>query len=99
MAKAKASAITLSPQQEELLNQLCRRRSSAQQQVKRAKIILASANGASNSEIARRLSCDRITVRLWRERWLASSSSLTEVAQSAKDKDLLRSMEAVLSDA
>lgn len=99
MAKAKASAITLSPQQEELLNQLCRRRSSAQQQVKRAKIILASANGASNSEIARRLSYDRITVRLWRERWLASSSSLTEVAQSAKDKDLLRSMEAVLSDA
>lgn len=101
MVRAKASELRLSKAQEEILTRLCRRRSSAQQQVKRARIILAAASGSSNSEIARRLRCDRNTVRLWRERWQASASELAEVEleQVAKDKELLSAIETVLSDA
>lgn len=94
----KASEISLSPKQEEHLKQLCRRRSSAQQQVKRARIILAASRGTSNSEIAGSLSCDRNTVRLWRERWLAATSKLAELELEESEKVVFSAIETVLQD-
>jgi putative transposase len=52
------------------LEGLVRRPSAAQQVVLRARIILAAADGANNAQIARSLSVDVETARLWRGRWL-----------------------------
>jgi len=64
-----ATAIQLSEQEQEALTRLARRHRSEQHVVLRAHIILASAQGASNAQIARDLGVTVDTVRLWRERW------------------------------
>lgn len=48
---------------------LTKRRRGEQQEVLRARIILAAAQGASNAQIARELGINVDTVRLWRDRW------------------------------
>jgi putative transposase len=53
------------------LDQLVRRHSTPQQLALRARIVLAAAGGANNSQIARQEGADVETVRLWRPRWLA----------------------------
>lgn len=65
----RATAIHLSEQEQEALTRLTRRHRSEQQVVQRARIILASAQGSSNSQIARDLHVNVDTVRLWRDRW------------------------------
>lgn len=65
----RATAIHLSEQEQEALIRLTRRHRSEQQVVQRARIILAAAQGASNSQIARELHINVDTVRLWRDRW------------------------------
>jgi putative transposase len=45
------------------------RHRSEQQQVLRARIVLAAAQGRSNAQIARDLAINVDTVRLWRDRW------------------------------
>jgi putative transposase len=65
----RATAIHLSEQEQEALIRLTRRHRSEQQVVQRARIILAAAQGASNAQIARDLSINVDTVRLWRDRW------------------------------
>ncbi|MFC7561579.1 hypothetical protein ACFQY3_25300 [Paenibacillus farraposensis] len=52
------------------LEQLIRRRSTPQYLTKRARIVLESVEGISNSEISRRLPLDCPQVTLWRERWV-----------------------------
>jgi putative transposase len=89
----------LSVQQKGLLERICRRRTSPQQQVGRAQIILKAANGARNREIAQALGNDRNTVRLWRGRWAEAAGELAEVEEQAEDKDLLAAIEEVLADA
>ncbi len=64
-------AVELSPEVRQELEALLRRRSLPQQLALRARIILAAADGANNSQIARHLDLDVDTVRLWRHRWLA----------------------------
>jgi putative transposase len=94
-----ATPIELSAQQKELLKRICRRRTSPQQQVRRAKVVLTAANGASNTKIAQELNHNRTTVHLWSERWAAAASELAEVEKQAEDKELLAAIEAVLGDA
>jgi putative transposase len=94
-----ATPIDLSTRQQELLERICRRRTSPQQQVRRAKLILGAASGASNKEIAQSLGFDRNTVRLWRGRWAEAASELAEIEGQAEDKELLAAIEAVLCDA
>lgn len=65
----RATAIHLSEQEQEALARLTRRHRSEQQEVQRARIILAAAQGASNAQIARDLHINVDTVRLWRDRW------------------------------
>ena len=52
------------------LEELVRRHSTPQQIALRAQIILATAEGYNNAQIARQLSVSIDMVRLWRERWL-----------------------------
>lgn len=65
----RATALHLSEKEQEELTRLSRRHRSEQQLVVRARIILAAAQGASNIQIARDLSINVDTVRLWRDRW------------------------------
>jgi putative transposase len=52
------------------LEQLVRRHTTPQQVALRARIVLAAAAGANNSQIARQEGVNIDTVRLWRSRWL-----------------------------
>lgn len=66
----RATKVILSEQEQEGLEQLTKRHRSEQQQVQRARIILAAAQGHSNAQIGRQLAIDVDTVRLWRDRWV-----------------------------
>jgi putative transposase len=65
----RATAIQLSEQEQEELTRLTKRHRSEQQEVLRARIIVAAAQGASTIQIARDLGINVDTVRLWRDRW------------------------------
>jgi putative transposase len=71
MRGPKQPVVELSPELRQELEALLRRRSLPQHLALRARIILAAADGANNSQIARHLDLDVDTVRLWRQRWLA----------------------------
>jgi putative transposase len=65
----RATAIRLNEQEQEALTRLVRRHRSEQQVALRARIVLATAQGSSNIQIARELGINVDTVRLWRDRW------------------------------
>src|SRR5688572_33004675 len=71
MRGPKPPVVELSSDLRQELQALLRRHSLPQQLALRARIILAAADGANNSQIARHLDLDVDTVRLWRQRWLA----------------------------
>src|SRR5436305_14541652 len=66
----RATQVKLSEREQEELVQITKRHRSEQQQVLRARIVLAAAQGPSNAQIARELSINVDTVRLWRDRWV-----------------------------
>ncbi len=99
MPKPQATELKLNTRQKELLTRLCRRRTSPQQQVGRATIILSAASGASNTKIEQVLGFNRNTVRLWRKRWVEAAEALAEVEKQADDKELFACIEGVLADA
>lgn len=69
MAKGRASAIELAPEERRELESLARRRSTGQALALRARIVLAAAEGGHNGLIAERLGIFRGTVGKWRERF------------------------------
>src|SRR5205085_8500541 len=85
----RATAIVLSEKEQEGLLQITKRHRSEQQMVLRARMVLAAAQGHSNAQIARELSVNVDTVRLWRDRWVGlqgidlETLSLTERLQDA----------------
>jgi transposase len=66
----RATQLILSEQEQAALVQIAKRHRSEQQQVLRARIVLAAAQGRSNAQIARELAINVDTVRLWRDRWV-----------------------------
>lgn len=66
----RATQVILSEKEQEGLVQITKRHRSEQQQVQRARLILAAAQGHSNAQIARELQIHVDTVRLWRDRWV-----------------------------
>jgi putative transposase len=66
----RATRVMLSEKEREELLQITKRHRSEQQQVLRAQIVLAAAQGYSNVQIARELTINVDTVRLWRDRWV-----------------------------
>src|SRR5438034_11725758 len=65
----RATQVVLSEKEQEALVQITKRHRSQQQQVLRARMIEAAAQGNSNAQIARELQITVDTVRLWRDRW------------------------------
>ena len=63
-------AVELTGAERRELEGLARRHKTGQQVADRDRIILRAADGLNNSEIARALTMEPDTVRLWRQRWL-----------------------------
>jgi hypothetical protein len=76
MPDPRATPLHVSPLQHDVLQQLERRSTSPQRLVRRGKIILAAATGATNTKITQDRHVDSDTVRLWRERGLAAEARL-----------------------
>jgi putative transposase len=98
MPSPQASPIHLSPLQQELLQRMVRRTTSAQRLVNRGHIILAAAEGTSNTQIAQQQQVDYETVRRWRDRWRTAESRLQAIEAMGKPKLLSQAIEALLSD-
>ncbi len=65
----RASRVVLSETEQQELEQITRRHRSEQHVVLRARIVLKASQGKTNAQIARELSVNVDTVRLWRDRW------------------------------
>jgi putative transposase len=93
--------IVLTEAQREMLVHLTRRTSSTQGLVRRARIVLAAAEGLNNEQIAQRLRINRETARLWRSKWLAGTERLVAAEEVEESKKKLRECieEDVLADA
>jgi putative transposase len=74
MARVSVPGMTLSSTDRAALEQLVRKRSTPQQLVTRAKLILAAAQGTGIRQTARELHLARDMVQRWRRRWLATQA-------------------------
>lgn len=73
-----APAIQISAEDRAIIERWARGRSTPARLVLRAKIVLASAAGASNKDIAEQLRCGVKTVALWRGRYAAGGVARIE---------------------
>jgi transposase-like protein len=71
MGDTRLEPLVLSDAERRTLNGWARRRRTAQGLALRARIVLACAEGRSNTAVAARLGISRTTVRKWRDRFLA----------------------------
>jgi putative transposase len=81
--------ITLTERQRAVIVSLARSQAKAYRLVQRANMINEMAGGATNREVARRTNRSRITVRLWRSRWLAASQRLELAEKEGVDEQRL----------
>ncbi|HLX57783.1 MAG TPA: helix-turn-helix domain-containing protein [Ktedonobacteraceae bacterium] len=98
MPSPQAKPLHVSSLQQELLQQMTHRPTSAQRLVKRAHIILEALKGTSNTSIAQRLQIDYETVRRWRDRWHVAESRLQAIEETGKRKLLKQAIEVLLAD-
>ncbi|WP_433521532.1 IS630 family transposase [Nocardia pseudovaccinii] len=79
--------VRLSAEQRSELAGITRRATAAHRQVLRARIVLAAADGASNTEIARSLGIHADTARKWRKRFCRNGiDGLTDRARSGRPR-------------
>ena len=71
MPNPKASTVLLSEKERQGLEKLVKQHQTAQQIALRARIVLASAAGKTNTTIAEAHQVSPNTVRLWRNRWVS----------------------------
>jgi putative transposase len=92
--------IVLTDPQRQTLEHLTRRRSTTQGLVRRARIVLAAAEGHNNEQIARRLRINRETARLWRRVWSDAQELLAAAEEEeTSEKALCECVGEVLADA
>jgi len=70
MPDPRAKTVRLSEMERQELEKLVKRHQTAQQIALRARIVLASATGRTNTTIAAENQVSHFTVRLWRNRWV-----------------------------
>lgn len=80
MARLSAATIEISDPQREELEGIVRKRTSPQQQVVRARIVLLANEGVGVHETMRRLGIARTTVQIWRRRWREAAQDEAVVA-------------------
>ncbi len=98
MPDPQATVLNISPLQQEILQRIVRRTTSAQRLVKRGQIILEAAEGISNSKIAQHVQMDYETVRRWRDRWHEAEAHLEAIEATGKSKQLGEAIEVLLID-
>jgi putative transposase len=92
--------ICLSARQRSLLEQIRQRQTAPQRLVRRVTILLALAANPCLKTTAAELGLNRISVRLWRDRWLAAAEALTQAEDDhVSDSQLLTLIGQVLDDA
>ena len=92
--------IRLSSRQRTLLEQIRQRQTAPQRLVRRVLIVLTLAANPGVEAVARGLGLNRISVRLWRDRWLQAADALRQAeADGASDPELLAVIEEALDDA
>src|SRR5829696_7475497 len=75
------ATIDLSNRQRALLEQIRQRHTAPQRSVRRVLVLLALADNPCLQTAARDLGLSRISVRLWRDRWLAAAEGLAQAEQ------------------
>lgn len=88
--------ISATSRQRGVLEQIVRRHTSTQQQVRRARAVLAAVDGATNAAAGRRAAMKTDTARVWRRRWVAAREALLAAeAEGGAGDD--RALEAVVA--
>jgi putative transposase len=87
----KPPAVHLTDAEQQELEKLVKRHSTAQQIALRARIVLAAAAGKGHAQIGRELQVTVDTARLWRQRWLdLQPIPLSELSVEERLQDLPR---------
>jgi putative transposase len=94
------ATIDLSTRQRALLEQLRQRQTAPQRLIRRVLILLALAVNPCLQATARDLGLNRISVRLWRDRWLDAAEDLAQAEKdNVPDPQFLGLIEEILDDA
>jgi putative transposase len=94
------ATIELSTRQRALLEQLRQRHTAPQRLVRRVLILLSLADDPCLQTTARNLGLNRISVRLWRDRWLDAAEALAQAEKNdLPDNQLLGLIAGILDDA
>jgi putative transposase len=95
-----ATPVALSARQRDLLRSLQKRQTAQTRLARRVAVLLASDADPHIGTVARRLGLTRLTVRHWRDRWLAAAPALLRAEQEeALDRRLSALIEQALDDA
>jgi Homeodomain-like domain len=94
-----AASVVVSHRQRQVLERIIRRGTSPHQEVRRARAVVAAAQGASNAAVGRPLGMTEDTVRLWRRRWVEATASLLAAECSEDAAALEQVIRGVLADA
>jgi len=93
-------AVELSTRQRRLLEQIHKRQTAPVRLVRRVGILLALADDPCLQSVAQRLGLTRVSIRLWRDRWLDGAEQVRAAeADRADDQRLLELIELALDDA
>src|ERR1700719_2991449 len=94
------ATLDLTTRQRALLEQLRQRQTAPQRLIRRVLILLALAANPSLQTTARELGLNRISVRLWRDRWLAAAEVLAQAEKdNLSDQQFLGLIQEILDDA
>jgi putative transposase len=93
MGGPKLEALTVTASQQEILKRIARARASEAGLVRRAKIILGSSAGMSNSAIVGQYEVKHEAVRRWRTRWQANRDRFEQIEAVDGEGDLERRMQ------
>jgi putative transposase len=100
MSGPRPASITLSPRQRAALEHLGRCQTASVRLVRRANVLLALAGDPCLEAVAQGQGLTRVSVRLWRDRWLQAADRLAAAeAGGVCGPDLLDMIEAALDDA
>src|SRR3954468_17561493 len=100
MSGPRPASITLSARQRAALEHLGRCQTASVRLVRRAAVLLALAGDPCLEKVAQGQGLTRVSVRLWRDRWLDAKDRLLAVeADGGSDQGLLELIEDALDDA
>ena len=88
--------LTLSSEQQSILETIARSREAPHSLVQRAQIVLSAHAGDNNKMISQRLGLCEETVGFWRKRWLAAGMEL--VKYTGRSKQLREAVSRLLAD-